>query len=298
VVHLHVVVLEAMGREHRRLDVGHRREVVALVPEHVHVARVVAVRDVHGAAGRRAERSAVHVRDRVGEVGRVVRVEADPALARVAVPIRDRRDRDDRLEPFDAGGRDAVRQRAVVGLADHGGVAAAPGGQHRVAVRRVEARDVPVEPLDHGLHPGDVARAAVQRAALRVAGPVHLREHVRVAPRHEVVVDEQRPLVVAAVAVGIADALALVAAADGRVVRARVDDRGNLQARTGLPGAHDLDGDPVETAVAVLVDPGLRDVDPLADRLLVVEHRRGRAVGPDGDHGFRRERRRAPREQR
>ena len=217
-------------------------DVVAVAPELVDVAVRVTVAGVDvGVVGdvgvdRLAERAAAGERDagrvaraarggdrRVQAAAGVVRVVADAAGARVQVPGGDRRDRHDRLQALDARGGDAVGERAVVGLADHRARAVVPVGDDlgRGQRRGLVGLHAAVEPVDDRLLAGDVAGAAVHRAAvLGVARAVHLAEHVRVAARDEVVVQEQRPAVVEVVVVPVGHALGLVAAADRRVVRA------------------------------------------------------------------------------
>ena len=202
-VEAHVVVLRAVGDEHRGAHLVDVLEVVAVEPELVDVAVLVAVGVVHHRARVGAQVAAIRVGDlRLQRVAGVVVVVPDAARAGVLVPLRDRRDRHDRGQALDAGGGDAVGERAVVGLADHRRLAVVPRRGDRVAVL-VEAGPAAVEPVDHGLHALDVARAAVHRAAGRVAGAVHLRVDEGVAARDEVVVVEQRPAVVEAVAVDV-----------------------------------------------------------------------------------------------
>ena len=245
-----------------------------------------AVREVHARGRVRARRDR-----RVEAAARVVVVVPHAPRARVVVPSGDRRDGDDRLQAVDAGRRHAVGQRAVVGLADHRRAAVVPVGDHllRRLIRSLVGEGAAVEPVDDRLLAGDVLRAAVIRAALRrVAGAEHLAQHVRVAARHEVVVVEQRPAVVDAVAVPVRHALPLVAAAHGGVVRARVDDRRHLDRGAGLLRPDDVGRDEVHLLVAVLVHARLRDEHALADGLRVVEDRRSLAVLADRDAGIRR----------
>jgi hypothetical protein len=302
VVHADVVVLEPVDDEDGGLDLVGVLVVVAVTPPLVDVAVLVTVelvllrshRCAEGLAGDRAVRCLHHRRAQAGvrvepgdatrQAARVIVVVADACGARVVVPSGDRADRDDRLEALDAGGGDAVGERAVIGLADHGRRAVVPvGGAGRGPVHCGVARDAAVEPVDDGLEAGDVSRAAVPHAARGERGAERVRGDERVPARDEVVVVEQREAIQRAVLVGD-DPLALVATPVGGVVRTRVDDRRDLDRRPGLLGTHDVDRDPVDDAVAVCVGVRDRDEDPLAHRLRVVEDRRGLAVSADRHH--------------
>src|SRR5690606_5273482 len=102
------------------------------------------------------------------------------------VPVGDGGDRDDRAEPHDTGRRHAVGESAVVGLADHARMTVVPGCGHRQVVL-VVAGHPPVQPVDDGLHAGDVPGAAVHGASGGEPGAVHVGEDHRVAAWHEVV---------------------------------------------------------------------------------------------------------------
>ena len=295
VIRLHVVVVQAVRGEHRGLDVVDVVVVVALVPEVVDVARRVAVDQAHRVARREAggvvrrrhdaEVRRVRVRgDRARQAGRVVRagVLPDPVRARVVVPGGDRRDRHDRGQALDARGGDAVRERAVVRLAEHRVLAVVPVRDDGRVARRaaVVAGDAAAEPVDDGLEARDVAGPAVHRAAGRPGRSDRLRGDERVPARDEVVVVEERELVREAGG-GAVQELGLVPAPDRRVVRARVDDRGHLHAQRRLLRTDDVDGHPVGDAVAVLVDARDRDPHPLPDRVCVAEDGLRNAVGDD-----------------
>ena len=167
--------------------------------------------------------------------------------------------------PLDPCGRRGVRERPVVGLADHPGVPVVPVGGHGVA-RGVEPVPAPVEPIDGHDRAAVVRRATRDRATARVVGADHVEQDDRIAARDEVVVAEQREQIKGPVVVDVLLALGLVAAPEGGVVRARVHDHGDLQPVLGRLWPHDVHRDRVRLAVAVAVEVAEHE-HPLADRL-------------------------------
>ncbi len=221
---------------------------------------------------RGAVRAAIRVRDRVREERRIAVAARDDAVrARVVVPGRDRRDRDDRRQALDAGRGRAVRERPVVRLPDHPGLAVVPGGDDLVAVL-VVALPPTVQPVDADDGAQVVRRAARDGTARRVARADHVEQDDGVAARHEVVVVEERPAVEQAVAVLVLLELGLVAAAECRVVGARVHDDGRLEAEAGRGRPHDVEGDPILRAVQIGVEVRLHP-DAFADCVGIAEHR-------------------------
>ncbi len=263
-------------------DVAQRaRDVVPLGPEGVVVAGVVAVLGIQARPCRGA------LGDRVGvddprQVRHVVEVVDHAVGALVLVPGADRRDRDDGLEALDAGRRDGVGQRAVVGLSDHRGLAGGPVGDRRRAVLTVGG-GAAVQPVDDGLAAQHVGPPADVGAPLGLGGADHVDVEHRVTARDEVVVVEQGEL--GEVPLRVVDLpLGLVAATGVVVVRALVDDHRHLEPGTRLLGPDDVDADTVQLPVGVTVDGGL-DIDVLADGVGVGEDRLGPAL-LDGDGGF------------
>ena len=277
VVRAHVLVLDAVRDEHAGLDLVEVLEVVADGPEVVVVAGDVVLAGAELVAHRQAVGAAIGVRHGRGEALQVVVTPLHDAVgARVVVIGRDRGDRDDRAQPLDAGGRDGVGQRAVVGLADQAGLAVVPRRLDLDAVL-VDALRAAVEPVDDDLRAEVVGLVVDGRAAGRVVGPDHVHQDHGVAARDEVVVVEQRPEVEQAVAVEVALELGLVAAPERRVVRARVHDHRRLQALVRGLRALDVDRDDVLDPVLVGV-VGRFDEDALADRVRVAEHGLGLAA--------------------
>ena len=236
-----------------------------------------------------------------------------PVGAVVVVPARDRRDRDDRLEALDAGGRDLVRKRAVVGDAGHADGAGRPVRLNPVA-GRVEAARAAVQPVDHGLRAERLDTVADGRAAVRVEGADALAEHHGVAARHVVVVERAAGQVRASLETragarpggcrlrALRAGGARAARGSGAVVeevllrehvevdgvvggvaevapiRAVLEDHRNVVAeRLGLGRAADLDPHAVAVAIPVAVELRL-DEDDLLDRLGEVELRLGLPV--------------------
>src|SRR5690606_29791866 len=101
---------------------------------------------------------------------------------------------------------DAVGEGAVVGVADHGGLAVVPVGDD-LGASRIPSDDAALQPVDHDAHARDVAGAAVHGAPGGGPSAVHVGEDDGVAARHEVVVEVLGPHVVDAVAVAVGDEL-------------------------------------------------------------------------------------------
>src|SRR5690606_9321953 len=105
----------------------------------------------------------------------------------VVVPAGDRRDRDDGLQPGHAGRGGHVRQRPVVGLADHADVPGRPVRPDGRPVRR-PAAGAAVQPVDRRPGPGLLAAVAGGGAAGGAARANAVQVRDGVPARQEVVV--------------------------------------------------------------------------------------------------------------
>jgi hypothetical protein len=124
-------------------------------------------------------------RQHVGVLALIAAGCADGALgAVVVVPAGDRGDGDDRIEPFDAGRRNGVRQGSVVGDADHADPAGRPAGDDAIPCT-VVGPALAGQPSDHGDHGSGLLRPPGGRAARRRARADGLGVDVRVAARSQ-----------------------------------------------------------------------------------------------------------------
>ena len=242
-------------------------------------------------------------------LGLRVRGDDQAVGAVVVVPAGDRRHRDDRLEPLDAGGGDLVREGAVVGDAGHADGAGRPVRGDAVA-GLVEAAGASVQPVDDRLGAERLDPVADRRATVGVEGADALPEHDRVAARHVVVVERAvgevgarvqpcagSPRVGLAPQPRLARARGLSAVLAQELLRQEVEvhrmvdgvaeiapvgavfeHHRHLVARgLGLTRAADLNPDPVAPAVSVAVELRLDEHD-LLDSLVERELRLGLPV--------------------
>ncbi len=168
--------------------------------------------------------------------------------------------------------------RAVPGLADHADLAGGPVRDRGGSVGVVRGRTA-VEPVDDRLGAGHLLGTAEVFAACGTVGAGQVDADESVAARHEIVVVIKRHRIDDAVAVVVFH-LSFVATAATGVIRRRFHDHRHLQPGLRRLGrSYDIDGHPVRTAVAVVVQTGV-DPDAFADRVGVRIDRR-RVVFPD-----------------
>ena len=144
---LDVEVVDAVGQQHAGAHVPRVRYVVPLPPTAARSRRSPS--RPAGGAGSAPSSPVRCCALRRSAPARRVEAEGRAVGAVVVVPGTDRRNRHDGLQPGDAGRRDAVGDRAVVGLADHPDVPGAPARGHGAAagLRGVAGRAA-VQPVD------------------------------------------------------------------------------------------------------------------------------------------------------
>ena len=290
----HVVVVEPVREQHRRLDVLHEGQQIARVPEIIHVAGrtilsfrsgedpvlpdPVAVRATRGIA------AGDEIIEDVDVLAEVAARRANESVGAIVVVVRRvRRHGNDDLESLHARRRRRERKRAFIRRADHSDFACRPrrGCHFFISQRSRESPCATVEPIDHEPHCLALGVVADRRAALRQARAARLGVYDGEAARHPFVdegVGDAVPIRLICGRVHFAARLRLgaqlllhfpidlILRGPGVIRTGSVDD-GNLQSfRFGLRGASDVDVYPVLPAVVVGVEVGLHPevvADPL-----------------------------------